>query len=295
MSDQKGLDSVLSMIGNTDVLKGIWLLGCDGLTDYLIEEISRTYIKLKCINVTSCCHINDIGFKSIYTHCRELKCLEAKMLVNLTDNCAVDVENQNELEVLDLGYSMLTDEGYNVLINDRCRNLTKLDLGFCRNLSDVGISRISQKCKNLRILILNRCKKISDNGIDCISKNCELLMRLDIKDLVLLSDQGLYSIAKYLTQIESLSMTNCNCISDEGLKNIAEKCNKLKRLSIDECSNLTDMSTTKICLDCTALEVLIIAAMPKLTYKSMEALATAGFRRLFKLDLSGSSWTSGFN
>ena len=40
---------------------------------------------------------------------------------------------------------------------------------------------------------------------------------------------------------------------------------------------------------------LTIAAIPKLTYESMEALATASFRRLYKLDLSGSSWTSGFN
>ena len=106
MSDQKGLDGVLSMIENTNVLKGIWLLGCNVLNDYLLEKICRTYIKLKCINITSCCHINDIGFKSIYTHCRELKCLEAKMLVNLTDNCAIDVENQNELEVLDLTYHL---------------------------------------------------------------------------------------------------------------------------------------------------------------------------------------------
>ena len=283
------------MIGNTNILEGIWLLGCNGLTDYLLEKICRTYFALKCINVSSCCHINDISFKSIYTHCRQLKCLEAKMLVNLTDNCVVGVENQNELEVLDLGYSLLTDVGYDALINGTCRNLTRLDLGFCRNLSDVGISSISQKCKNLRLLILNRCKKISDDGIVCVSKNCELLMRLQINDLVLLSDQGLYSIAKYLTQLESLSMKNCNRISDEGLKNVVEKCKKLKRLSIDECSNLTDMSTTKIGLDCTGLEVLTIAAIPKLTFVTMEALATATSRSLVKLDLSGSSWTSGFN
>ena len=135
---------IQTIIDNVTEIEGLWVLGWQELTDNLLEKICLKQKHLRCLNLTSCCQITNHGFKSVLKHCKHLKRLDAKMLIKLSDECVKDTDNQNLIEYLDLGYSMLTDVGFNGIITDTCSNsLQKLDLGFCRNLSDKGIEIIS--------------------------------------------------------------------------------------------------------------------------------------------------------
>ena len=152
------------IIDHIETIQGLWILGCTALTDALLHRMCSKHNDLKCINISSCYKITNIGFNTIIKCCKNLRRLDAKMLSNLTDDCVVSIEHDTTLESLDIGYSFLTDIGLTTLVT-KCPKLQRLDLGFCKNLSDQAVIAISKTCINLKELILNRCKKITDTGI----------------------------------------------------------------------------------------------------------------------------------
>lgn len=74
-----------------------------------------------------------------------------------------------------------------ILISLRCRNLTRLKLRRCREISAVGILSLSQNCKSLRKFSSTSCT-FGERGVAALLNNCSSLEELSIKRLRGISD-----------------------------------------------------------------------------------------------------------
>ncbi|PIA56595.1 hypothetical protein AQUCO_00700738v1 [Aquilegia coerulea] len=69
-----------------------------------------------------------------------------------------------------------------IMISLRCRNLTRLKLRTCRDLTDTGMIAFAKNCKGLKKLSCGSCT-FGAKGMNAILDNCALLEELSIKRL----------------------------------------------------------------------------------------------------------------
>ncbi|KAJ0025516.1 hypothetical protein Pint_08725 [Pistacia integerrima] len=69
-----------------------------------------------------------------------------------------------------------------VLISLKCRNLTRLKLRACRELTDAGMSVFAKNCKGLKKLSCGSCT-FGAKGMNAVLDNCSTLEELSIKRL----------------------------------------------------------------------------------------------------------------
>ncbi|KAM0060655.1 putative leucine-rich repeat domain superfamily, F-box-like domain superfamily [Helianthus debilis subsp. tardiflorus] len=74
-----------------------------------------------------------------------------------------------------------------VLISEYCKNLTRLKLRCCRQLTDLGLARFSRNCKSLKRLSCGSCS-FGAKGMNAVVDNCLLLEELSVKRLRGISD-----------------------------------------------------------------------------------------------------------
>ncbi|GKV10277.1 hypothetical protein SLEP1_g21668 [Rubroshorea leprosula] len=69
-----------------------------------------------------------------------------------------------------------------VLISQRCRNLTRLKLRACRDLTDAGMAAFAKNCKALKKLSCGSCA-FGVKGMNAVLDNCPALEELSVKRL----------------------------------------------------------------------------------------------------------------
>ncbi|PSS17275.1 F-box protein [Actinidia chinensis var. chinensis] len=79
------------------------------------------------------------------------------------------------------------DDDALILISLRCRNLTRLKLRSCRELTDFGMAIFARNCKGLKKLSCESCL-FGAKGINAVLHNCSLLEELSVKRLRGLTD-----------------------------------------------------------------------------------------------------------
>ncbi|KNA04217.1 hypothetical protein SOVF_201600 [Spinacia oleracea] len=76
-----------------------------------------------------------------------------------------------------------------VLISLRCRNLMRLKLRGCRELTDLGIAAFAQNCKSLKKLSCGSCV-FGAKGLNAVFEHCILLEEISIKRLRGINNDG---------------------------------------------------------------------------------------------------------
>ncbi|OMO78861.1 hypothetical protein CCACVL1_14054 [Corchorus capsularis] len=69
-----------------------------------------------------------------------------------------------------------------VLISERCRNLTRLKLRTCRNLTDAGMAAFAKNCRGLKKLSCGSCN-FGAKGMNAVLDHCPALEELSVKRL----------------------------------------------------------------------------------------------------------------
>ncbi|KAJ7966575.1 F-box protein [Quillaja saponaria] len=80
-----------------------------------------------------------------------------------------------------------------ILISQRCRNLTRLKLRACRNLSDAGMEAFAKNCVGLKKLSCGSCN-FGAKGMNAVLDNCSALEELSVKRLRGITDAAAESI-----------------------------------------------------------------------------------------------------
>ena len=113
-----------------------------------------------------------------------------------------------------------------------CSALEYLYLGGCIQVTDIGMRSLS-KCKNLIGLSLAESSEIGDDGVSVISKNCAFLKVMILYRCQKVTDEGLHCLAEYSSHLVTLDIRYCFRITDHGLSSIARNCKHLKNLYLD--------------------------------------------------------------
>ena len=85
----------------------------------------------------------------------------------------VELDLSNATELRDAGVAAVA----------RARNLRRLWLARCKNVTDMGIGCIAVGCRKLRVICLKWCVGIGDLGVDLVAIKCKELTTLDLSYL----------------------------------------------------------------------------------------------------------------
>ena len=133
------------------------------------------------------------------------------------------------------------------------RNVNKLYLVECRNLTDDLLEFISIQCPNLKKLQLCGCTKITDRGMLSIARRCKKLRKLGIAKTKV-TDHSLNILIQNNPSLTSLEASTQACTADtfEALRN----CKFLRKVKVYETPEEVLVKNTGIMLDDEMLEAL---------------------------------------
>ena len=168
-------------------------------------------------------------------------------------------------------------------------NMTKLDLAYCDEVSDVGLWAIARNCMNMEHLILTKCDQITNVGLRSLSLSLHKIRILDFSHCHLLDDIGITVIATGKWNLEELYLRDCVGITDTGVGRLANACANLKVLDLNGCTNVGefgDRAVKEIGAFCGGLKSLDLCGCKRVEDAGMRALAV-GCSHLETLKLSG--------
>jgi hypothetical protein len=156
------------------------------------------------------------------------------------------------LEDIDLSASFITDDGTEVL-SSQFRQLSRLSMNNCTEVSEQGLSNLVDRCKSLTSLSLqgtnvtadsvsfargsklaslnlSKCKRLGHYSIVKEAKHCQLT------DLNLSSNPGLQSVSLDVATLVQLNLSSCG-----SLKSVRLAAPALRLLNLSGCKLLSDL------------------------------------------------------
>ena len=170
------------------------------IDDEILESISGKFPNLKTLSVAGCKAISSIGVLAMLRSCPRLEHISLSCAENLDDKvlcCVASQPFKSLLRTLDLsgGHGLhefpspFTDAGIGAVLRS-CFNLVKLDLSFCRGISDATLADVC-KLPFLRDLSILEDIQFSSQGIAAAFQHLpESMESLDVC-AVQMDDDGL--------------------------------------------------------------------------------------------------------
>lgn len=210
------------------------------------------------------------------------RAVEANMLGRLTDinlhdcnkltDTAVNhiMKRADRITSLNLsGCCLLTDVACSFIVEDplaharRGASLVSLNLGYCFNITDQGVSHLVASLSALRYVNLGGCVQLTDAGVLTLVSTCTRLQEIVLAQCKQLTDRSLCHLADFLW-VEDLDISRCSKISDDGIEVMALEFAGLHRISLTRCSRLTERTLEVLNLYCPHLKTLELYHVPNL-------------------------------
>eukprot|EP00899_Mesostigma_viride_P007993 jgi/Mesvir1/17195/Mv07615-RA.1 len=173
----------------------------------------------------------------------------------------------------------VTNEGIMALARACRHNLTSLDVSFCTQVKDEGVTAVAENCTRLVKLALHGCKRVTDATMPSVARHCGgTLEELDV-GRTKVRDVGLVMCVRGCTRLRALTLAHF--FTDISVCQVAAFCGKLERLSVWGCQGVTDAGILAIAARCPSLQWLD-ATFCQVSDKSVCALARGcpGLRHL---------------
>ena len=226
--------------------------GCINLTDGCLDPIADfCYMTLEVLSMAGNRNISDNCLNKISQKCRSLTLINFSNCPNISFEIINKILTINKrVNTLLLSGTYLTNEGLSQMSNVlSSKHLTNLDISFCREISDFGISSLAEKCTSLTSINLCGLNRITDEGARFLLSNCWYLKQVSFEDIFLLDDSAFWfnrdrdgrpaADENMLTSLTSLNLKDCINISDQAIAGLAERCRNLQVLSLNGCEKLT--------------------------------------------------------
>ncbi|KAE8658840.1 F-box protein [Hibiscus syriacus] len=197
-----------------------------------------------------------------------------------------------------------------VLISERCRNLTRLKLRTCRDLTDAGMSAFAKNCRGLKKLSCGSCT-FGAKGMNAVLDHCPALEELSVKRLRGIIDgaaaepigPGVAAAALKTVFLKELYNGQCFGPLIIGAKNLKSlklfRCSgdwdKLFPLIVDRVTGIVEIHMERIQIsdigleaisNCSNLEILHLVKAPECTNAGLGAVA-GKCKLLRKLHIDG--------
>lgn len=181
----------------------------------------------------------------IAAHCQSLTTFECCSSDTLQDDMLKTLADQlPDLDSLNVSSCFdISDAGILPFIQSRA--MKKLDLSFCRGISNDTVLALAKNAAQLQVLGLARTRTfdtaiIDKEALKTLFAQCTELREVDLSQCPL-DDETFCELLNHAPKLRKIKLTNCQ-ISDEAIQLLVEKCPHLEELFIDACNNLTDAS-----------------------------------------------------
>ncbi|XP_024362312.1 F-box protein At3g58530 [Physcomitrium patens] len=165
-------------------LRSLNISGCKSLTDRSLRAVAKHGQRIQILNLTRGVKLTDEGLVEVINACREIVELYLYASPNFTDTSFITLSKLSELRVLDLcGAHLLSDDGLSAI--SECSKLETLNLTWCINITDVGLTALAQHCSRLQSLSLHGLLGVSDEGLESLAACCgSSLIALDVNGCI---------------------------------------------------------------------------------------------------------------
>ncbi|KAK4434413.1 putative F-box/LRR-repeat protein 8 [Sesamum alatum] len=197
-----------------------------------------------------------------------------------------------------------------ILISLKCRNLTRLKLRACRELTDEGVAVFAENCKNLQKFSCGSCT-FGAKGMNALLQNCAFLEELSVKRLRGITDgaaaepigpgkaagalkmiclKDLYNgqcfgpLIAGATNLRSLKLFRCSGDWDKLLEVIADRVNGLVEVHLERLQ-VSDLGLSALSHSAN-LEILHLVKTPECTNIGLMMIAEK-CKSLRKLHIDG--------
>ncbi|KAJ3219853.1 hypothetical protein HDU67_009041 [Dinochytrium kinnereticum] len=234
----------------------------------------------------------------VISHCRKITDRGIRALCGLSGAYIVGYPIDDE----DLWEGM-PEEDEETAINDddaplrnlyaKRKGLSRLNLQGCDLITDASLTFLSIAFPSLKCLELGGCRQISNMGLKRVVEQCCNIELLDLEDCISIGDDALEAISYHLKHsLTRLSLSYCDQVSEQAVARLIRCCVRLKHLEVDNCSQITDsflhflrqvnpknLRTLEL-YDCRNISFAAIRALQKSTEEAFErATAEAVERR----------------
>ncbi|PWA36598.1 leucine-rich repeat domain, L domain-like protein [Artemisia annua] len=117
-----------------------------------------------------------------------------------------------QLESLSLGTCLsIKDSGLTPFVKYGSK-LLSLNIDFCHNVTDIGLTLVASSCPLLSVISLAECS-ITDSGLEILTKLCKSLKEVNLAWCTNITDRGILSLNQNSRQLRSLNITGCGKIA----------------------------------------------------------------------------------
>ncbi|PNX93505.1 F-box protein skp2a-like, partial [Trifolium pratense] len=182
--------------------------------------------------------LEDNAVEAVANFCRDLQILDLSKSFKLTDSSLYAVAlGCRDLTKLNIsGCSAFSDNALAYLAS-LCRKLKILNLCGCvKAVSDTALQAIGHYCNELQSLNLGWCEQVSDVGVMSLAYGCPDLRTLDLCGCLLIT--VLHSFHHMIC--DSATLTPMLFAADDSVIALADRCPHLRSLGLYFCKNITD-------------------------------------------------------
>lgn len=159
---QKISDIGLEYISKIQSIEKLNLSFCVNISDNGLKHV-RKLSKLSDLNLRSCDNITDAGLVNL-KDCSNIDSLDVSFCEKI---CNLNYQLCKHLRTLSLCACDISDAALTAL---DLSSLETLNLGQCRQVTDVGMRTIAERCSKLKYIDLYGCSGVSTKGIEAIMK-----------------------------------------------------------------------------------------------------------------------------
>ncbi|CBI27815.3 unnamed protein product, partial [Vitis vinifera] len=148
-------------------MKELVLTDCSRLTDFSLKAIAETCPELRALDLGNLCKLTDSAFGYLASGCQAMQTLKLRCNSFSDEAIAAFLEISGG-SLKELSLNNVSKIGHNTAISlaRRSRELIRLDLSWCRNLTDGDLGFIVDSCLSLRVLKLFGCTQITNMFVD---------------------------------------------------------------------------------------------------------------------------------
>ncbi|XP_057965062.1 uncharacterized protein LOC131155722 [Malania oleifera] len=148
-------------------MKELILTDCVKLTDSSLKVIAETCSSLSALDLVNLCKLTDSAIGYLANGCQAIQRLKLCRHAFSDEAVAAFLETCGE-SLLELSLNNVNKIGHHTAMSlaRRARKLLRLDLSWCRKLSNEALGLIVDSCTSLKVLKLFGCSQISDVFLD---------------------------------------------------------------------------------------------------------------------------------
>ncbi|GJY36141.1 leucine-rich repeat, cysteine-containing subtype protein [Tanacetum coccineum] len=201
-------------------------------------------------------HFRDAGLFALVRSCKNLRSLDLKRCVNVTDETLKVIGEAECLYHLDVqGCHLISDLGLKHLANGKLKySMEVLNLSECNRISDDGIIYLRQM-PSLSILDLSKCGvNVTDSGVVAIAQSPSI-KGLKLSWLINVTDISMFCIASMCLKLTAIHLNGSEAITPKGLHAFAHH-KKLVEIELFACHTISWKDVEAVANTCKKLRYL---------------------------------------